>query len=380
METYFASPERSPKDLIFKMVEEINHVEYINEIFKALPNVGAVLDKNRQIIFGNEALIKLMGADSVESFLGLRPGEALQCKNSKTMPGGCGTSEACRHCGAVNAIVGSQQLNKTISEECRINSIIEGEKISFDLKLTATPFEIKGNSYTIIIITDISSEKRKLMLEKVFFHDILNLAGSLKGFSDLLKNMNDFEKMKELSLILNSISNELIEEINMQRDLVMAENKTYSLRLVDIVNTDIILNIASQMQKHNVAENRFVNTNINIERFILTTDVVLLKRVLINLVKNALEACPPNETVTINSYIENENAVFEVHNNYFIPHDIQLQLFQRSFSTKGANRGLGTYSIRLFTEDYLKGKVSFQTSEKEGTTFFIKLPIVIEKK
>jgi sensor histidine kinase regulating citrate/malate metabolism len=54
--------------------------------------------------------------------------------------------------------------------------------------------------------------------------------------------------------------------------------------------------------------------------------------------------------------------------------DVQLQLFQRSFSTKGKGRGLGTYSIKLLTENYLKGKVRFETRRESGTTFFIKIP------
>jgi sensor histidine kinase regulating citrate/malate metabolism len=45
-----------------------------------------------------------------------------------------------------------------------------------------------------------------------------------------------------------------------------------------------------------------------------------------------------------------------------IPKDVQLQLFQRSFSTKGMGRGWGTYSIRLLTERYLgAGLISFRT-------------------
>ncbi|HAL86389.1 MAG TPA: histidine kinase, partial [Deferribacteraceae bacterium] len=40
----------------------------------------------------------------------------------------------------------------------------------------------------------------------------------------------------------------------------------------------------------------------------------------------------------------------------------------------GKGRGLGTYSIKLLTENYLKGKVRFETRRESGTTFFIKIP------
>ncbi len=57
-----------------------------------------------------------------------------------------------------------------------------------------------------------------------------------------------------------------------------------------------------------------------------------------------------------------------------MPREVQLQIFQRSFSTKGLGRGLGTYSVRLLTERYLKGSVSFTSSAEFGTTFRVRCP------
>jgi sensor histidine kinase regulating citrate/malate metabolism len=58
-----------------------------------------------------------------------------------------------------------------------------------------------------------------------------------------------------------------------------------------------------------------------------------------------------------------------------MPVDVQLQIFQRSFSTKGNGRGIGTYSIKLLTEQYLNGKVSFVSNESEGTRFSLEFCI-----
>ncbi|MCA1759692.1 MAG: GHKL domain-containing protein, partial [Bacteroidales bacterium] len=91
-------------------------------------------------------------------------------------------------------------------------------------------------------------------------------------------------------------------------------------------------------------------------------------------VKNALEASPLKATVTL-SFHENKDSIqFFVHNSTWIEREVQLQLFKRSFSTKGAGRGIGTYSMKLLGEKYLKGKVWFQSSPEKGTTFFIAVP------
>jgi sensor histidine kinase regulating citrate/malate metabolism len=52
---------------------------------------------------------------------------------------------------------------------------------------------------------------------------------------------------------------------------------------------------------------------------------------------------------------------------------VQLQIFKRSFSTKGKGRGLGTYSIKLLTENYLDGNAGFESREDIGTIFRVSL-------
>jgi hypothetical protein len=104
------------------------------------------------------------------------------------------------------------------------------------------------------------------------------------------------------------------------------------------------------------------------------SDVHLIKRILTNLVKNALEASFNSDTITLTAIEEGENIEFSVHNPGIIPEAVKQQIFQRSFSTKGVDRGIGLYSIKLLTTRYLKGKVIFTSEESTGTTFTVCLP------
>jgi len=108
--------------------------------------------------------------------------------------------------------------------------------------------------------------------------------------------------------------------------------------------------------------------------FVVATDKVLLKRVLGNLVKNALEASVEGQAVSL--AFQNQSApVFRVHNQAAMPDVVCLQVFRRSFSTKSpVGRGIGTYSAKLITEHYLGGSLSFTSSEEDGTSFFVTLP------
>lgn len=63
-----------------------------------------------------------------------------------------------------------------------------------------------------------------------------------------------------------------------------------------------------------------------------------------------------------------------MHNPTLIPGSVQLQIFQRSFPTKGPGHGLGTYSMKFISERYLNGQVYFESNAENGTTFFAEFP------
>jgi signal transduction histidine kinase len=111
------------------------------------------------------------------------------------------------------------------------------------------------------------------------------------------------------------------------------------------------------------------------EDVVFESDLSLVQRVLGNMVKNAMEAAVPGETVTLGCNREPEGVSFRVHNPTYMPKEVRLQVFKRSFSTKGAGRGLGTYSMKFLSENYLGGKISFTSTETEGTTFRVTYPV-----
>jgi sensor histidine kinase regulating citrate/malate metabolism len=96
------------------------------------------------------------------------------------------------------------------------------------------------------------------------------------------------------------------------------------------------------------------------------------------MIRNALEAIPEGETATLGCLDEGNEVVFRVHNPGTIPLDVQSQVFKWSFSTKGKGRGLGTYGMRLLSERYLGGRVSFTSAQKQGTTFEARYPLNLD--
>ena len=371
--THFAPAERAPQEKLKSDVLYFSDIPMIQCFVDLIPDVFLILNKERQIVYSNKTLLTILGIDSPDSIYGLRPGEALNCVHSHD-PGGCGTSEFCRYCGAVNAILNSQKSDKTAIEECRIIAGDENEQTAFDFRVWAKTITINSTPYTLFVVRDISNEKRRSVLEKTFFHDILNTAGGIQGVAALLEEADEME-LEELVKLVESASGSLIDEIRAQKDLLAAESGTLSLEITKINSHDLLNSIHDIYLKHDVAEGKEIAIHETSESLELSTDARLLKRIIGNMLKNALEASEPGDTVTMLSQKDGDKAIFSVKNSAVMPDEVKLQFFQRSFSTKGSGRGIGTYSIKLFGEKYLKGKVSFESKAPEGTTVRIALPL-----
>jgi signal transduction histidine kinase len=229
---------------------------------------------------------------------------------------------------------------------------------------------------TVCALRDISSEKRKHVLERVFYHDVLNTAGGIQGMVQFLvenegETGNDLEGTFET---LASLSERLVHEIREHRQLLLAE--TGELRVYPgVVSSEVILQeVHALLHNHEVARGR--NLEIRVSQDIgFETDPDLLRRVLVNMAKNALEATPPGGTAKMVCEDLGEVVAFRVHNSMVMSEEVRLQIFIRSFTTKGGQgHGIGTYSMKLLGERYLGGKVSFISEESKGTTFTLEVP------
>lgn len=376
-DTMFAASERTPEADILDFYNELSGNTMLRMISDAMPDVATILSPERQIVYANKALLEIISGSSQDDYLGDRPGELLSCIHSAETAGGCGTTDSCRFCGAVNAIIECQRTGEQVNDECRITSEINGQTHSFDLHVTATPFPFNGQRFVIFAVKDISDKKRRRALEKMFFHDVLNTATGLNGLLYVLREAEDPLMMKEFIEFAEKAAHDLVEDIMSQRALTAAESGDLVPNVLIYEVAEVMRDVAAYLKHHKMAEGKTIVVEPFEGIYETRTDTQLLKRVLINLVKNALEASFRSDTVTLKATETHNKIIFSVSNPGFIPEGVRLQIFQRSFSTKGADRGLGTYSVKLLTTKYLGGEVSFKTDESNGTTFTVSIPLVI---
>lgn len=370
----FAPAARADAAQLAADVAHFQGQQLLQDFFAAVPEMFVVLNEQREIVFANRALLDVLHCQTIDEVAGQRLGEALSCAHAfdetDSQIGVCGTTEFCRECGAVQAMLHALG-GKPDVQECRITLADGG---ALDLRVTARPLEQDGHHYVLFAVVDISHEKRRRVLERIFFHDILNTAGGMLGVAELLRTGTAAE-VADFKDTVSLLANSLVDEIRAQQMLLAAERGELKLQPERIQSLTLLFEIRNTYVNHDVCIGRFVEVDPTSDLVIFESDARLVRRVLGNMVKNALEGCRPGETATLACHSTPDGIEFSVHNPGVMPRKFQLQVFQRSFTSKGDGRGLGTYSMKLLTEQYLQGSVSFESAPEYGTVFRAHYPL-----
>jgi len=354
---------------------EILNDKFLKEFLQTLPYTTAILDDENKIILANRVRLDGERNVSVEEFFGHNPGSALNCIHANNPEGTCHQKGVCRFCGLPNALLLAQKQDKKIIQETNITiEIADKTEKSYDVEIHASPFPYNNEKFILLSIIDISEQKRKRALERIFFHDVINKIGSLQNIIELLIEPEYQEEKQELTNLSKDIIKDLNEEILQQKNLISAESGDLEIHFKKVNTPKIIEESISQLVQYPDSQNIKIELSPDTPNINITTDPVIFKRILINMLKNAIEASKTGNIVTIGSKEKDQAVLFWVHNYSYIPENNQIKIFDRTYSTKGRDRGLGTYSMKILGEQYLKGKVFFSTDRQTGTTFYIELP------
>ncbi len=345
---------------------------FLGQAVEALSEAVAVLNARRQIVFANPAFRELAGCTG--ALVGLKPGELFGCTHAGQSPGGCGQSSECGACGASQAFLEARDRGSSCRRPYSIMGSRGGREVPYDLEASATPFRLAGEQFVLLTLRDVSHQKHRAALERIFFHDILNTASSLKVYLTLLTSQlggSDAQQSARLLADLRSIADALVDEILSQKQLVSAENRTLRVSPSPISSRQLAEELLAPFARAAGP----VGLAPDAESFTFVSDAAILRRVLGNMVRNALEAAPPGGVVTLGFARDSSSCRFWVHNPGVMPEKVRGRVFHRYFSTKGPDRGLGTYSMKLLTEEYLRGEVGFTSDERCGTRFTVTLPL-----
>jgi PAS domain S-box-containing protein len=160
-------------------------------------------------------------------------------------------------------------------------------------------------------------------------------------------------------------------------DKIIQDLQYYAKPLKPIVQkTDLEDLCEDVLFKNGCEENIDVSLNVEKDARILVVDPELLRRILTNLVNNAVQAMPDGGKLDVHVYREGDEVVITVQDSGVgVPEDAKDKLFTPLFTTKAKGQGFGLPVVKRMTES-LGGTVTFESEEGKGAKFIIRLPTV----
>jgi signal transduction histidine kinase len=141
--------------------------------------------------------------------------------------------------------------------------------------------------------------------------------------------------------------------------------------------SDLLMYVADLSRAN--AESKHINLIVDAPELVLCEcDPSGLQQALLNLVMNAVDACPQNETVTLTAAKVGESVLIEIRNpsNGIAP-DVSTRIFEPFFTTKAHGTGLGLAIARNVARNQ-GGDVTLTINGPEHVVFSMRMPAAAE--
>ncbi len=365
--------KRAGQEEIAAAIQAITDHPLVVSVLDAANAEVIVVNPELQIVAANRTIMDKIDSPDTESWAGQRLGELIRCANVEEGETCCGGSEECAKCGATGCVLTAMESGLPAAGECIIDCCVRDKKSVLEYAVRATPVAIGGLDFTVVSLQDISDKKRRSALERVFIHDLNNTLAALLGWAEELVQTSEGE-LFDASTNVDRLVKRLAREVDYHRILTAVESDEFKPRTETVYPNEVLARVIAVSTKHAASKDQAIVTIEPVATTPHETDPILLERILINMLKNAIEADEPKSTIEVGCKEIDGAIQFFASNQSSIPDEIKLRIFERSFSTKEASgRGLGTYSMKLFGERVLGGQVWFESREETGTTFFVEL-------
>ena len=213
-------------------------------------------------------------------------------------------------------------------------------------------------------------------VERITRHDLKTPLNIIIGLPDvLMDDENLYPNQREQILLIQKTGYRMLEQINRSMDIYRMEQGLYELQPQPVILEPLLGRI--QVELESLARQRSVEILIQSEKnTVVMGEELLLFSLFENLIKNALEASPKVQAVTITMKKDADGSgMVRIHNHGAVPEEIRDRFFDKyATSGKRSGTGLGTYSAKLIVETH-GGSISMRSSRVEGTEVTVTIPM-----
>jgi two-component system, NtrC family, nitrogen regulation sensor histidine kinase NtrY len=282
-----------------------------------------------------------------------------------------------------------------------LNTIKPGQEVLHKMKIDnlvqsilvkATEMKFESSVIKLVSFQDITNELDKKELDswqrliRVLTHEIMNSISPITSLTSVIsgyfRNKDNDDPVRPENIKPQTISKTLsglntIEEtgkglldfVDKYRSLTSLPKPSICRFTID----DIFLKCKLLMGS-NIPENIKITTSVIPEDIALEADYAQVEQVLINLVKNAIEALDnrKNGTIHLKALYDDGITVIQVEDNGTgIPGDIIEDIFVPFYTTKENGSGIGLSLSKQIMQNH-NGTISVNSAPDKGTVFTLK--------
>ncbi|MDH4320918.1 MAG: hybrid sensor histidine kinase/response regulator [Desulfobulbaceae bacterium] len=216
-------------------------------------------------------------------------------------------------------------------------------------------------------------------IERITRHDLKSPLNGIIGIpSLLLRQENITEKQKELLRMIEISGYRMLDMINLSLDLYKMEVGSYQLQPMPLAIDDIlgtIIDETADPERSGTSRASIVYRHEHHTPPRIMGEKLLCYSMFANLLKNAMEASPPEQPITVTTTLGSSGEVaISIHNHGEVPAEIRDSFFDK-YTTAGkkSGTGLGTYSAALIAKT-LHGSIALDSTVTGQTTVIVRLP------
>ncbi|MFN7249665.1 MAG: ATP-binding protein [Anaerobacillus sp.] len=242
--------------------------------------------------------------------------------------------------------------------------------------------------FLIFYLSHIRMEKQQLYFEKVqqaerlktsgqlaaaVAHEIRNPLTVVKGFLEFYKSDPSLKKEMERHFTL------MIDELNTAEHVIShflsisKPNTDSATEIIDVKHS--LKSVTDLLRSYGLLRNNDIDLEIDEDCFI-NVNKIEFKQLMINLMKNAIEASPDNKPIFVKAEKLNSSVQLKVTDSGCGISEEEIKLLGSPFySLKSKGTGLGLMICFNIVEKS-NGTISFESIKGQGTTVSIRFPLL----
>jgi len=263
----------------------------------------------------------------------------------------------------------------------------DGEK--FPVSISVTPVIMNGKIVGAInVFRDITHEKEidkaKTEFVSLASHQLRTPLSAINWYTEMLLAGDAGKISKDQKQYLEEVyksNKRMVELVNSLLNVSRIDLGTFAIVPEPVNLAEVSKSILTELTPMVKTKKMKIEENYDKSIKKISVDQKLTRIIFQNLISNAVKYTPEGGKVSVSIEKQDKNALIKVQDTgYGIPKKDQARIFEKLFRADNVREketdgtGLGLYIVKSILEQS-GGKISFESEENKGTTFYVTIPL-----